>query len=39
LERSGGISEDGVAAESWSVDDNDAEPLEDWVRELVQDQD
>jgi hypothetical protein len=39
LERSGGISEDAVAAESWSVDDNDAEPLEDWVRELVQDQD
>lgn len=39
LERSGGRSDDGVEADSWSVDDDDADRLEDWVRELVQDQD
>jgi uncharacterized protein YbjT (DUF2867 family) len=27
---------DGVTEESWSLDDGDAEPYEDWVRNLVQ---
>jgi uncharacterized protein YbjT (DUF2867 family) len=39
LERSGGTSEEGVQEESWSVEDDDARPLEDWVRELVRNQD
>ena len=32
----GGASGDGVREQSWSLDDDDAEPLEDWVRGLVQ---
>jgi uncharacterized protein YbjT (DUF2867 family) len=35
LERSGGTSEEGVVEESWSLDDDEAEPLEEWVRSLV----
>jgi uncharacterized protein YbjT (DUF2867 family) len=35
LELSGGRSDEGVEEESWSLDDDEAEPLEDWVRELV----
>jgi nucleoside-diphosphate-sugar epimerase len=38
LERSGGRSEDGVQEESWSLEDEAARPLEEWVRELVQNQ-
>jgi uncharacterized protein YbjT (DUF2867 family) len=35
LERSGGTAPEGVDEESWSLDDDEAEPLEDWVQELV----
>jgi uncharacterized protein YbjT (DUF2867 family) len=35
LERSGGSSEEGVTEESWSLDDDEAEPLEDWVHSLI----
>jgi nucleoside-diphosphate-sugar epimerase/uncharacterized protein (UPF0548 family) len=31
-----GGSGDDVEEESWSLDDEDAEPLEDWVRDVVQ---
>jgi uncharacterized protein YbjT (DUF2867 family) len=30
---------DGVTEESWSLDDEEAEPLEAWIRELVQQRD
>ncbi|HSJ23573.1 MAG TPA: NAD-dependent epimerase/dehydratase family protein [Longimicrobiales bacterium] len=35
VERSGGSSDEGVQEESWSLDDEAAEPLEDWVRDLI----
>jgi hypothetical protein len=38
LDRSGGRSESGVQEESWSLDDDHARPLEEWVREIVRDQ-
>ncbi|HSJ07753.1 MAG TPA: NAD-dependent epimerase/dehydratase family protein [Longimicrobiales bacterium] len=33
--RTGGHAPDGVAEESWSLGDDEAEPLEDWAVELV----
>lgn len=36
VEESGGTAPDGVNEESWQLDDEEAEPLEDWVEELVQ---
>jgi hypothetical protein len=38
VERSGGSAPDEVEEESWSVDDEAARPLEEWVRELVRNQ-
>ncbi|CAN5643395.1 hypothetical protein BH23GEM9_BH23GEM9_06990 [soil metagenome] len=35
----GGTSADGVMEDSWSLDDDEAEPLEDWVRDLIQKRD
>jgi uncharacterized protein YbjT (DUF2867 family) len=35
----GGHSEAGVTEVSWSLDDEAAEPYEDWIRDLVQEQD
>jgi nucleoside-diphosphate-sugar epimerase len=35
LARSGGTAEDGVTEESWSLDDDAAEPLEEWVKSLI----
>lgn len=35
-EASGGIASEGVAEESWELDDDEAEPLDEWVRILVQ---
>jgi uncharacterized protein YbjT (DUF2867 family) len=32
----GGSSEEGVTEESWSLEDAEAEPLEDWIRDMVQ---
>ena len=32
----GGTAPDGVHEESWQLDDREAEPLEDWIRSLVQ---
>jgi uncharacterized protein YbjT (DUF2867 family) len=32
----GGRSEQGVEEDSWSLDDEQAEPLEEWIRELIQ---
>ncbi|CAN5667219.1 hypothetical protein BH23GEM10_BH23GEM10_04930 [soil metagenome] len=36
VEESGGTAPDGVDEESWQLDDDEAEPLEDWIEELVQ---
>jgi uncharacterized protein YbjT (DUF2867 family) len=35
----GGHAPDGVLEDSWSLDDEAAEPLEEWVRSLVQERD
>lgn len=35
-EHAGGRADEGVVEDSWSLDDEQAEPLEEWVNELVQ---
>jgi uncharacterized protein YbjT (DUF2867 family) len=35
VDRSGGTAVEDVQEESWSLDDDEAEPLEDWVRDVV----
>lgn len=36
VETAGGTAPDGVDEESWSLDDDEAEPLDEWVEDLVQ---
>lgn len=36
IEASGGEAPNGVEIESWDLDDDDAERLDDWIRRLVQ---
>jgi uncharacterized protein YbjT (DUF2867 family) len=36
VEAASGSAPDGVQEESWSLDDEQAAPLEDWVRDMVQ---
>ncbi|MEX1182811.1 MAG: DUF1990 family protein [Gemmatimonadota bacterium] len=35
VEQSGGTAPDGVVEQSWALDDQEAEPLERWVKDLV----